>query len=106
VQYIQADLRESSEVERLLDLSRSGFGAINTALCHAGVVTAAPVIDFPEQEWERTMDVNLKSAFLLGSRAAKMMMRMVYRGNSFSRHRGLVGRRGPISVPTIRAKRA
>jgi NAD(P)-dependent dehydrogenase (short-subunit alcohol dehydrogenase family) len=74
VQYVQADLKESSEVERFLQISRSRFGPIGTALCHAGIVSAAPLVDFPEEEWGRTMEINLKSAFLLAKRSAKVMI--------------------------------
>jgi NAD(P)-dependent dehydrogenase (short-subunit alcohol dehydrogenase family) len=74
LQYLRGDLRESAEVERFLQLSRSQFGPIHTALCHAGVVTPAPLIDVEEHEWERTIDISLKSAFLLGKGAAKRMI--------------------------------
>src|SRR3954462_8856115 len=57
LQYVRGDLRESAEVERFLQLSRSRFGAIHTALCHAGVVTSAPLIEVEEHEWERTIDI-------------------------------------------------
>src|SRR3954454_13795794 len=74
LQYVRGDLRESAEVARFLQLSRPRFGAIHTALCHAGVVTPGVLIDVVEHEWASSIDTNLKNAFLLGKGAAKGMI--------------------------------
>ena len=72
--YVRADLTGSGEADRLIAEARSGFGPIQTALCHAGIVIAKPLLDISRTDWERTMDVNLKAAFLLGKAAARTMI--------------------------------
>ena len=74
VAYTQADLTVSAEVERFVQRARQSFGPITTVLCHAGIVISSPLIEASADLWDRTFDVNLKSAFLLASIAAKVMI--------------------------------
>lgn len=74
VNYVKADLTRSSEVRRFVSAARARFGPITTTLCHAGVVLPSPLIEVSEDAWNHTMDVNLKSAFLLASESARTTM--------------------------------
>jgi NAD(P)-dependent dehydrogenase (short-subunit alcohol dehydrogenase family) len=71
--YVQADLTRAAEVDRLIEAARARFGPIHTALCHIGMVVVKPLLEYSEEEWDRTMDVNVKTAFLLGQAAARAM---------------------------------
>ena len=72
--YIRADITDGPEADRLIAEARSAFGPVHTALCHAGIVIAKPLLAISQGDWERTMDVNLKAAFLLGKSAARTML--------------------------------
>lgn len=72
--YMQADLTQPEEAQRFITAARAGFGAIHTALCHVGIVVPAPLLDYSPADWDATMAVNVKSAFLLGQAAAKAML--------------------------------
>jgi len=72
--YVQGDLTRSDDVARLIEAARSAFGPIHTALCHIGIVISAPLLDFPESDWDMTMAVNVKTAFLLAQAAARAMI--------------------------------
>jgi NAD(P)-dependent dehydrogenase (short-subunit alcohol dehydrogenase family) len=74
VQYIRGDLSKTEDAKRFVRGARDKFGAIHTALCHAGVVVPGPLLEVTEEGWDKTLDSNLKSAFLLGSEAAKSML--------------------------------
>jgi NAD(P)-dependent dehydrogenase (short-subunit alcohol dehydrogenase family) len=74
VHYVQGDLTRVAEAQRVVESARAQFGPIHTALCHAGMVLAKPLLDFDEDEWDRIMAVNVKSAFLLGQASARAML--------------------------------
>ena len=72
--YVQADLTGAKDVEKLVEMARSKFGPIQTALCHVGMVVPKPLLEFSEEEWTKTMQVNVKTAFLLGKASARAML--------------------------------
>ena len=72
--YVKADLTQASEVDGLVRTARSTFGPIHTALCHVGMVIPKPLLEYAEDEWAETMEVNVKTAFLLGKASARAML--------------------------------
>lgn len=72
--YVQGDLTRSDEVARFIEAARAAFGPIHTALCHIGIVISAPLLEFSEGDWDATMNVNVKTAFLLAQAAARAMI--------------------------------
>lgn len=74
IHYVQGDLTQSINVNRFVQEARAKFGPIHTALCHVGIVIPAPLIDFKEEDWDQTMAVNVKAAFLLAQSAARSMI--------------------------------
>jgi NAD(P)-dependent dehydrogenase (short-subunit alcohol dehydrogenase family) len=74
VQYVPADVTREDEVARLLAVAKAKFGVIHTALCHVGMVESMPITEVTADVWERTMNVNVKSAFLLGKLASLDMI--------------------------------
>ena len=74
VGYVQGDLTQAAEVEKFVQAARRHFGPIHTALCHVGIVIAKPLLEFSVEEWDRTMAVNVRTAFLLGQAAAPAML--------------------------------
>ncbi|MDE0503996.1 MAG: SDR family NAD(P)-dependent oxidoreductase, partial [Candidatus Poribacteria bacterium] len=72
--YVQGDVTLAEEVETLIERARSRFGPIHTALCHVGMVAPKPLLDYSDEEWTQTMEVNVKTAFLLGKASARAML--------------------------------
>ncbi len=50
------------------------FGDIHVLANNAGIALFSSFLDQTEEDWDRTMAVNLKSMFLLGQRVAKAMI--------------------------------
>ena len=73
VNYVRGDLTRSADVDTLIKIARNASGPIHTALCHTGMVISGPLLDFAESDWDNLMNLNLKSAFLLGKAAARAM---------------------------------
>jgi len=74
IHYVQADMTQEEEVADVIAQAREAFGLIHTALCHVGMVIDAPLLEFSVSAWDRSMDVNVKSAFLLAKAAANAML--------------------------------
>jgi len=73
IAYFQGDLTQAAEVAAYLAFARGQFGVVHTALCHAGMVLAMPLLEYAEADWDTTMNVNVKAAFLLAQAAARAM---------------------------------
>ncbi len=72
--YVRADITQSSEAARVVRFASSAFGRLDIALCHAGIVTSCPIVDYPEEEWDRLLAVTLRGAFLVARSAARAMI--------------------------------
>lgn len=60
----QGDASLASEVRRVVDAGIAAFGRIDILVNNAGQDRAVSILDLEEDEWDRFMAVNLKSAFL------------------------------------------
>lgn len=61
---IRADVTRPEDVARLMRETVTILGRLDIAVNNAGVVSASPLADLPEAEWDRVMAVNAKAAFL------------------------------------------
>jgi len=60
----KADVSKSAEVAVMIDACRKAYGRIDILDNNVGIAEVGSVVDLPEEEWDRVMAVNLKSAFL------------------------------------------
>lgn len=74
VPYIQADMTQKEEAVAFVAEARRLQGPIHTAICNAAVAITAQLLDFAADDWDQTMDVNVKAAFLLAQAAAQSMI--------------------------------
>ncbi|MDH0746930.1 SDR family oxidoreductase [Pseudomonas sp. GD03842] len=71
-----ADLSEidSAMAAAIVAKAVDHFGSIDIVLCNAGVIHTADFVDFPEDQFDRIQRINLKSPFLIGQAAARVMI--------------------------------
>jgi 3-oxoacyl-[acyl-carrier protein] reductase len=62
---VQADVSVSREVARMVASIERGLGTIQVLVNNAGIVYRGSIDHIPEEDWDRVIDVNLKSAFLV-----------------------------------------
>ena len=74
IHYVRADLTDTDETDMLVNSARERFGPIHVALCHIGMVIPKPLLEYTADEWDETMAVNVRTAFLLGSAASRSML--------------------------------
>ena len=71
---IQADVSRSADVDRLIRETRAHFGRIDILVNNAGVMVTKGVLETTEDDWDRTIDVNLKGAYLCSKAVAPVMI--------------------------------
>lgn len=58
------DASAAADVRRVVEAGIAAFGRIDILVNNAGQDRAVPILELEEEEWDRFMAVNLKSAFL------------------------------------------
>jgi meso-butanediol dehydrogenase/(S,S)-butanediol dehydrogenase/diacetyl reductase len=67
---IRADVRSPADVQQMVAQTVARFGGLDTLVVCAGVIHIKPLAEVSEDDWDRTLDVNLKGAFLSCQAAA------------------------------------
>ncbi|GAA0943217.1 SDR family NAD(P)-dependent oxidoreductase [Virgisporangium aurantiacum] len=67
---ITADVRSAEAVGRAVTAAHDRFGGLDTVIVSAGVFQVGDLEAVTEESWDRTLDVNLKGAFLTAQAAA------------------------------------
>lgn len=60
----KVDVSNGREVEAMAQAAVERYGRIDVACANAGIYPSVKIEDMSEQDWDRTLDVNLKGAFL------------------------------------------
>jgi NAD(P)-dependent dehydrogenase (short-subunit alcohol dehydrogenase family) len=71
VHYFQADATDPLAVNGLFDRVTAQCGLPNVVCCHAGTVHPAPVEQVTFEEFDRQMNINVRSAFVVAQAAAQ-----------------------------------
>lgn len=71
---IEADVTERAQVQAMVAKAVEAFGRLDVLVNCAGLVTARPIAEMTEDEWDSILDVNLKGTFLT-NQAAVIQMR-------------------------------
>ena len=72
---VDADVSKVADLERLVARTVEAFGRLDIMVNNAGIETRTSVLDTTEEQYQRVMDINLKSAFFGTQIAAKQMIK-------------------------------
>jgi NAD(P)-dependent dehydrogenase (short-subunit alcohol dehydrogenase family) len=61
---IQVDATHQDEIKHMVEVAVGAYGGIDILDNNLGVAESGGVVDFPEEDWDRVMSVNLKSFYL------------------------------------------
>ena len=70
---IPCDVSKKTEVDSLIEASLKEFGQIDILVNNAGIYPYKPFLEMSENDWDKVLDVNLKSVFMCSQAAAKVM---------------------------------
>jgi 2-keto-3-deoxy-L-fuconate dehydrogenase len=70
----QADVSKKADIQRVLDATLANFGGVDILLNAAGINSGTPFFEIEEKEWERILDVDLRSVFLACQVIGKTMV--------------------------------
>jgi NAD(P)-dependent dehydrogenase (short-subunit alcohol dehydrogenase family) len=72
------EVTSSDTVQRGVDAILEHFGRIDILLNNAGTNHRVPVLEFPEEEWDRVIDTNLKGYYLVAKAVVPQMIENGY----------------------------
>lgn len=71
---VQTEVRDASQIRGLVEATIEQFGRVDVLINSASIFLKTPFLDISEQEWELSVDVNLKGPFLLSQAVAPYML--------------------------------
>jgi glucose 1-dehydrogenase len=75
VSAVDADVSKIADLERLIAATVKALGRLDIMVNNAGVETRTSILDTSEQQYEKVLQVNLKSAFFGTQLAAQQMIK-------------------------------
>jgi glucose 1-dehydrogenase len=72
---VDADVSQVADLQKLADMAVAKFGRLDIMVNNAGVETRTSVLDTTEDQYDRVLNIDLKSAFFGTQIAAKQMIK-------------------------------
>src|SRR6201985_2328582 len=72
---VDADVSKMADLERLIAATVDKFGRLDIMGNNAGVETRTSILDTTEEQYDKVLNINLKSAFFGTQLAAKQMLK-------------------------------
>ena len=80
--FIECNVSERLDVRNLIAEALNAFGRIDILVNNAAVMDSAPFLELREDEFDRTLSVNVKGAFMLAQAVARQMVAQVEAGDT------------------------
>ena len=71
---VEADVSKIEDLQRMVDTAISAYGRLDIMVNNAGIETRTSILDTTEDQYEKVLSINLKSAFFGTQLAAKQMI--------------------------------
>jgi NAD(P)-dependent dehydrogenase (short-subunit alcohol dehydrogenase family) len=73
--FVKCDVTKAKECQDAVEATVTAFGGLDILFNNAGIIRRATVLTTTEAEWDRVMDVNIKSIFLMSRFAIPYMIK-------------------------------
>lgn len=70
---VKCDVSKKEDVDGLIKTATEKFGGVDILVNNAGIFPFKPFLELSEEDWDKVLDVNLKSVFMCSQEAAKVM---------------------------------
>lgn len=99
------DVSKAVDVDRLVGQANERFKSIDLVVNNAGIGRVEPFLESTVETWDLTMAVNLRSQYLVGKAAAKVMVASARGGAivNISSTNGLLGEAGLVAYNASKA---
>jgi 2-deoxy-D-gluconate 3-dehydrogenase len=71
---VAVDISDREDVERLAAQTVDAMGGVDVLVNNAGISRRAPAVDFPDDDWQRILAVNLTGSFLCARELGRVML--------------------------------
>jgi len=72
---VKCDVTSGKEIEEMVKKTVEKFGKVDILVNNAGICQFKPFLELTEEEWQKTLDINLKGYFLCAKACAKEMVK-------------------------------
>lgn len=101
---IQGDVSSTADVTRLVDQTISTFGKVDILVNNAGITQDQLLLRMSEEDWDKVLNVNLKSVFLCTRAVLRHMLRQRWgRIVNITSIVGIVGNAGQANYASAKA---
>ncbi len=81
---VKCDVSQKDQVDRMVTAGITELGKIDVLVNNSGIALWKPFLELDEDNWDRTLDVNLKSVFLCSQAVARHLVDMGIPGSIVS----------------------
>ncbi len=72
---VKCDVTKKAEIDEMVRKTVERWGKLDILVNNAGICQFKPFLELTEEEWDRTLNINLKGEFLCAQAAAKEMVK-------------------------------
>ena len=72
---VKCDVSKKQEVDNMVKVAVGKWGRVDILVNNAGICQFKPFLEITEEEWDRTIDINLKGYFLCAQAASREMVK-------------------------------
>ncbi len=102
---VAADAANREDCERLVSTTRQHFGRVDILVNNAGVTHDQLLVRMTDEDWDRVIEVNLRSAFLMTRAVSKALVRQKSGGRviNITSTSGAMGNAGQVNYSAAKA---
>ena len=102
---VVADAASREDCERLVSTAKQHFGRIDVLVNNAGMTHDQLLVRMTDEDWDRVMEVNLRSAFLMTRAVSKALVRQKSGGRviNITSTAGAMGNAGQVNYSAAKA---
>ncbi len=102
---VAADAANREDCERLVSTTRQHFGRVDILVNNAGVTHDQLLVRMTDEDWDRVIELNLRSAFLMTRAGSKALVRQKSGGRviNITSTSGAMGNAGQVNYSAAKA---
>lgn len=79
---VNCDVAQPADVAAVVEKAVATFGRIDGLVNNAGIIKAGDFLDYPIEDFDRVLGINLRGAFVMGQAVARQMVKQIEAGGT------------------------